>query len=183
MERFCRASREGLLKAKESFYIYYGETQKNLAGAASCHCSDVVKFFARKTIEKHLFQAICTKLYLNWSDIVELEDFKSTLESVMNLGLNISYDNPDAGATINILSSQTHASVENNSAEFQKAWVVLMPKLVAEIQVGFGYTKEEVEVIIASLRQLVNDVSLTIQDIRGCGRRFTLIGSNQALYP
>ncbi|MEH2457514.1 hypothetical protein [Nostoc sp.] len=50
-----------------------GRTQEYLAGGASCSRQTVGKFFAKKYVDKNIFQSICNELGLEWEDIAELE--------------------------------------------------------------------------------------------------------------
>ncbi|MBS3030156.1 MAG: hypothetical protein HCA25_24750 [Dolichospermum sp. DET50] len=72
MSRSHRASKEGIQKLYQTFYIY-GRTQDYLAGTVGCTRQTVNKFLAGRPIDKRLFQALCDELRLNWQDIAELE--------------------------------------------------------------------------------------------------------------
>jgi predicted NACHT family NTPase len=72
MDRGIRASIEGLEFAKQALKTK-GWTQDYLAGSIQCSRQTVIKFFARKPIEKRIFQAICVELEKEWGDISELE--------------------------------------------------------------------------------------------------------------
>jgi acylphosphatase len=181
MGRSCRASKEGLEEAKDAFSIW-GKTQDYLAGAAGCHRSVVVKFFANRPIEKRLFQAICTELKLEWGEIVELEESESTVNSGMNIELKIPRDNnPDYGANRQALVSQIHTDVENHYAKLHQARIVLSAKITADNKAEFEDKKEEIEAIIAHLKQLVGDVTLTIQNIQKGSIKITLNGSPEGI--
>jgi uncharacterized protein YjbI with pentapeptide repeats len=181
MGRSCRASTEGLLKAKNAFSIW-GKTQDYLAGAAGCDRSVVIRFFARRPIEKRLFQAICTELKLEWGEIAELEESESTVGNIMNVGLKVPCDNnPDFGTNTQVLVSEIPSTVENHSAKAHQARIVLSAKLTADNKAEFEDKKEEIEAIIAHLRQLLGDVTLTIQDIQKGSIKITLNGSPEGL--
>lgn len=72
MARSLRASIDGAKKAEVALERK-GWTQDYLAGKADCTRQTVGKFFARRPIEKRLFQAICIGLELEWGEIAELE--------------------------------------------------------------------------------------------------------------
>ncbi|MBD3882130.1 NACHT domain-containing NTPase [Phormidium tenue FACHB-886] len=72
MTRSLRASITGLEQANLAFKRK-GWTQDYLAGGARCTRQVVGNFFARRAVEKSLFQAICTELGLEWGEIAEPE--------------------------------------------------------------------------------------------------------------
>ncbi len=72
MARSLRVSEAGLKKAEEAFKLK-GWTQDYLAGGSQCTRQVVINFFARRPVEKRLFQTICTELGLEWGEIAELE--------------------------------------------------------------------------------------------------------------
>jgi len=72
MVRSLRASEAGIKKAEEAFKLK-GWTQDYLAGGAGCTRQVVIKFFAKRPVEKRLFQNICIELNLEWGEIAELE--------------------------------------------------------------------------------------------------------------
>ncbi|MDZ8236671.1 MAG: NACHT domain-containing NTPase [Nostoc sp. ChiQUE01a] len=72
MVRSLRASTAGLEKAKNAFKLK-GWTQDYLAGAAGCSRTTINNFFARRNVDKGIFQNICTELGLEWGEIAELE--------------------------------------------------------------------------------------------------------------
>lgn len=65
MARSLQASLEGINKAKKAFELK-GKTQEYLAGATSCTRQTIRKFFNRKSIDKTIFQNICSELDLIW---------------------------------------------------------------------------------------------------------------------
>jgi transcriptional regulator with XRE-family HTH domain len=73
MGRSLHTSKTGLAAADKAFKLK-GWTQDYLAGAAGCSRQTVSNFFARRPVEKQLFQAICTELGLEWQDIAELDE-------------------------------------------------------------------------------------------------------------
>ena len=72
MARSFRASKEGLKKAEIAFNLK-GCSQEYIAGATQTSRPTVGNFFARRSVDKQLFQAICTELGLEWYDIADLE--------------------------------------------------------------------------------------------------------------
>jgi predicted NACHT family NTPase len=70
--RSHQASTAGLEKAKNAFKLK-GWTQDYLAGAAGCSRQTINNFFARRNVDKGIFQTICTELGLEWGEIAELE--------------------------------------------------------------------------------------------------------------
>jgi predicted NACHT family NTPase len=72
MTRSLKASIEGLKKAQSAFKLK-GKKQEYLAGSVSCNRGVIINFFARRTVETELFQAICTELGLEWGEIAELD--------------------------------------------------------------------------------------------------------------
>ncbi|WP_445632753.1 NACHT domain-containing protein [Nostoc sp. DSM 114161] len=72
MTRSLKASKTGLEKAKRAFGIK-GWTQDYLAGTVGRRRQTIISFFARRPVDKTVFQAICTELGLEWGEIAELE--------------------------------------------------------------------------------------------------------------
>jgi predicted NACHT family NTPase len=72
MARSQKASLEGLKKAKFAFNAG-GKTQDYLAKSVGFSRQTVSSFFAGRTIDTRLFQAICTELGLEWGEIAELD--------------------------------------------------------------------------------------------------------------
>lgn len=70
--RSLRASTAKLEKAKNAFKLK-GWTQDYLAGAVGCSRQTINNFFARRPVDKGIFQIICTELGLEWGEIAELE--------------------------------------------------------------------------------------------------------------
>jgi transcriptional regulator with XRE-family HTH domain len=82
MARSLKASVEGLKKAQSAFNLK-GKTQEYLAGSVGCTRQVIINFFARRTVAKRFFQAICTELGLEWGEISELdEDFQPPIQDV-----------------------------------------------------------------------------------------------------
>jgi predicted NACHT family NTPase len=75
MERGIRASIDGIEIAKQAFKTK-GWTQDYLAGSSNCSRQTIINFFARRPIEKRLFQAICIELEEDWARIAELDGNK-----------------------------------------------------------------------------------------------------------
>jgi Pentapeptide repeats (8 copies) len=181
MGRSCKASVEGLEKAKRAFGTW-GRTQDYLAGASDCDRGVVVKFFARRPIEKRLFQAICTELKLEWGEIAEFDNTEPSQKNDMNAGLQIaSENNLDTSTTTHVLVSPSLQNIVNNPAKPHKARIVLTAKLTADNKAEFEDKKEEIEAIIAHLKQLVGDVTLTIQDIQKGSIKITINGSPEGV--
>ncbi len=72
MTRSLRASKTGLEKAERAFKTK-GWTQEYLAGVVKCSRPTIINFFARRPVDKGIFQAICNELGLEWGEIAELE--------------------------------------------------------------------------------------------------------------
>ncbi|MBD2019265.1 NACHT domain-containing protein [Leptolyngbya sp. FACHB-36] len=72
MARSLRASIDGV-KTAELALKRKGWTQDYVAGGARCNRQTVGNFFARRPVEKRLFQAICIELGLEWGTIAEPE--------------------------------------------------------------------------------------------------------------
>ncbi|MFN6540687.1 MAG: NACHT C-terminal helical domain 2-containing protein [Nostoc sp. EkiNYC01] len=72
MTRSVRASKTGLEKAQQAFKLK-GCTKEYLAGGAGCSRQTIHKFLKGQSVDKSLFQAICTELGLEWGEIAELE--------------------------------------------------------------------------------------------------------------
>jgi predicted NACHT family NTPase len=72
MDRGIQSTAAGLEKSKKALKLK-GWTQEYLAGGAGCTRQTVSKFLAGKTIEKRIFQEICSELDLKWGEISEVE--------------------------------------------------------------------------------------------------------------
>jgi predicted NACHT family NTPase len=72
MARSLRASKTGLEKAERAFKTK-GWTQEYFAGVVGRRRQTIINFFARRPVDKSVFQAICTELDLEWGGIAELE--------------------------------------------------------------------------------------------------------------
>ncbi len=72
MARSLKASIEGLKQAELAFKRK-GWDQSYLAGKSDCTRQVVGNFFARRAVEKRLFQTICNELGLEWGEIAEPE--------------------------------------------------------------------------------------------------------------
>ncbi|MCF2152286.1 NACHT domain-containing NTPase [Desmonostoc muscorum LEGE 12446] len=70
--RSLRASTAGLEVANKAFKLK-GWTQEYLAGAVGRTRQTIINFFARRPVDKGIFQAICAELGLEWGEIAELE--------------------------------------------------------------------------------------------------------------
>jgi predicted NACHT family NTPase len=72
MTRSLKASKTGLEKANKAFKLK-GWTQDYLAGTVGRRRQTIISFFARRPVDKTVFQAICTELGFELSEIAELE--------------------------------------------------------------------------------------------------------------
>lgn len=73
MTRSFKTSKVGLEKAERALKLK-GYAKQYLAGAAGCSRQTIHKFLNGQSVDKSLFQAICTELGLEWGEIAELED-------------------------------------------------------------------------------------------------------------
>ncbi|MDJ0676839.1 MAG: NACHT domain-containing NTPase [Calothrix sp. MO_167.B42] len=98
MGRSLKASLTGIREAKLAFQRK-GWTQDYLAGASRCSRQIVINFFARRAVEKRIFQAICDELGLEWGDIAEAEienlknNLPSTIDELVQIGRDTIYEN------------------------------------------------------------------------------------------
>ncbi|MEH2236883.1 hypothetical protein [Nostoc sp.] len=72
MDRSYRASTDGLKKAQEAFRLR-GWTKDHLAGRARCSRQTLWNFFARRSVNKNIFQSICNELGLEWENVLDCE--------------------------------------------------------------------------------------------------------------
>lgn len=82
--RSLRASTAGLEKAKNAFKLK-GWTQDYLAGAAGCSRQTINNFFARRNVDKGIFQTICTEFGLEWGEIAEIEAGEEQAVKIANI--------------------------------------------------------------------------------------------------
>jgi predicted NACHT family NTPase len=89
MTRSLRTSKTGLEKAELAFRTK-GWTQEYLAGVVGHSRQTIINFFAKRPIDKSIFQAICTELGLEWGEIAELEagEEKSIVQTTINVLVN-----------------------------------------------------------------------------------------------
>jgi predicted NACHT family NTPase len=84
--RSLRASTAGLEKAKNAFKLK-GWTQDYLAGAAGCSRQTINNFFARRNVDKGIFQTICTEFGLEWGEIAEIEAGEEQAVKIANINV------------------------------------------------------------------------------------------------
>ncbi|MEH2467843.1 pentapeptide repeat-containing protein [Nostoc sp.] len=178
MGRSCRASTNGLEKAKQALKIK-GWTQEYLAGFAKCSRPVVINFFARRPVDQNKFQTICHELGLEWGDVAELET--GQLSANMNAAQNNTNEIIQESSGITQLLNPPVSTTEEKSTRTRKAMIVLSAKLTADNQAQLQDKKIEVEAIVAHLRQLVGDVTLTIKDIEEGSIKITLEGSSEGI--
>ncbi|AVH68449.1 NACHT domain-containing protein [Nostoc sp. 'Peltigera membranacea cyanobiont' N6] len=82
--RSLQASTAGLEKAKTAFKLK-GWTQDYLAGSVGCSRPTINNFFARRPVDKGIFQTICTELGLDWGEIAELEPGEEQAGKVLSI--------------------------------------------------------------------------------------------------
>lgn len=70
--RSFRASITGIEMAKKAF-DRTGWTHDYLAGSVKCSRPTVSKFLAGQSVDKNLFQSLCSELCLKWQDVVDWE--------------------------------------------------------------------------------------------------------------
>jgi uncharacterized protein YjbI with pentapeptide repeats/transcriptional regulator with XRE-family HTH domain len=178
MSRSCRASTEGLEKAKGKFKLK-GWTQDHLAGRADCTRQTVGKFFARQLVDQSKFQTICHELGLEWGDVAEFET--GQISASMNAAKENTSEIIQESSGITQLLNPLVLTTQEKPTRTHKAMVVLSAKLTAENQAQLQDKKIEIEAIVAHLRQLVGDVTLTIKDVEEGSIKITLEGSGEGI--
>jgi uncharacterized protein YjbI with pentapeptide repeats/transcriptional regulator with XRE-family HTH domain len=168
MGRSLRASKTGIEKAEKAFKLK-GCTQDYLAGASDCSRQTVIKFFARRPVEKRIFQNICDELNLEWGEIAELdlEDDQSSRGSSMNTKQETVCETliPPVNAT-----TQQHANTETQL-------VITLTGNIEKVQ-----NNPEAQAAIAKLIQAVlNDANVNIQKIEKGSIKITFSGSPESL--
>lgn len=84
MARSLRASKIGFEKAQRAFKLK-GWTQEYLAGVVGRRRQTIINFFARRPVDKSVFQAVCTELGLEWGEIAELEEEEKQAVKTSNI--------------------------------------------------------------------------------------------------
>lgn len=82
--RSLRASTTGLEVANKAFKLK-GWTQDYLAGAVGCSRPTINNFFARRNVDKGIFQTICTEFGLEWGEIAEIEAGEEQAVKIANI--------------------------------------------------------------------------------------------------
>ncbi|MFN6540685.1 MAG: pentapeptide repeat-containing protein [Nostoc sp. EkiNYC01] len=162
MGRSCRASTEGLEKAKGKFKLK-GWTQDHLAGRADCTRQTVGKFFARQLVDQSKFQAICHELGLELGDVAELE---SEPEQLSRSDMDTAQQNPS--------ESHQKASSTAKQSTIRKAIFILSGTIDT-------VDKAKLKAIEEHLRKISGDANLTFTDVEEGSIKITLEGSSEGL--
>ncbi|MDF5726609.1 MAG: pentapeptide repeat-containing protein [Rhizonema sp. PD38] len=179
MRRSYRASREGFEKAEKAFQLK-GKTQEYLAGAASCTRQTVNKFFAKKPIEKRLFQAICNELDLEWGEIaeLELEEEQSCRNSVMDTAReNICEITKEDYSTTKVLTPPVSVVEKQNVNCNSEQLVITFTGDIENLQKDPNY----VAGVLALMQAVSKDASLKIEKIELGSIKITFSGSPEGL--
>ncbi|MEH2102847.1 MAG: pentapeptide repeat-containing protein [Nostoc sp.] len=156
MGRSCRASIDGLEKAKQALKIK-GWTQEYLAGFAKCSRPVVINFFARRPVDQNKFQTICHELGLEWGDVADLES--EQLSTSMNA---TQHKNSE-------LVQEPSGNTQVKSYAFAIAGTV-SPEDIAKFKA-----------IAALLKDLAQDTSIQIVDVERGSIKLILEGSQEGL--
>jgi transcriptional regulator with XRE-family HTH domain len=151
LPRSYRASNEGFKKAEAAFKLK-GWTQDYLAGSAGCTRQVVINFFAKRPVEKRLFQNICNELGLEWGGVADFEAEEQLSGSSMDT------------------AQKKKEGVERKS----KAIFVLSGTIDTVDQAKLKAIQEH-------LRTISGDVNLTITNTESGSIKITLEGSPEGL--
>ncbi|MBD2167319.1 pentapeptide repeat-containing protein [Calothrix membranacea FACHB-236] len=154
MSRSCRASKVGLEKAQKAFKIR-GWSQEYLAGVIGRKRQTIINFFARRKVDKSVFQAICTELDLEWGEIADLESEQLSRS--------------DEDEIIQESSGTTQMLTDKKSYAFAIAGTV-SPENISKLKA-----------IAALLKELAQDASIKIVDIERGSIKLILEGSKEGL--
>jgi transcriptional regulator with XRE-family HTH domain len=177
MARSLRASQEGLEKANRAFKLK-GWTQEYLAGAVTSSRQTVNKFFARRAVEKYLFQAICNELGLEWGEVAELEQEE---QSTRNLGMDTTQEKTsevvqEERSATKVLNSPVPL-VEKQNANSKEQLVITF---TGDVE-SFLNNPEVQEALLTFMKQVSKDASVTINRIEKGSIKITLNGSPEGL--
>ncbi len=180
MERSYRVSKEGLEKAKKAFKLT-GWTQDYLAGRVDCTRQTVIKFFARRCVEKNIFQHICTEINLEWGEVAELEPEEAQYSRPFSIG-NLAQTAQEKTCEI------SQESCSNTQVLTTPADVTTGQKATDEKRYAYAIagSVDEVDIlklkaIAALLKELAKDTSIKIVDIEQGSIKLILEGSQKGL--
>ncbi|MBN3882543.1 MAG: helix-turn-helix domain-containing protein [Nostoc sp.] len=176
MGRSFQASKDGLQKAAKALKLK-GWTQEYLAGAVGCTRQTIIKFFARRPIEKHLFQNISNKLGLEWGEIVELESAEE--QARMSLGMET-----ERGKTSEVVQEERSATqiltspvslVEKQNANYKEQLVIT---LTGDVESLLNNPDVQAALLVL-MQQASKDASLRIDRIEKGSIKITFSGSKE----
>ncbi|BBD63571.1 hypothetical protein NIES2109_64460 (plasmid) [Nostoc sp. HK-01] len=163
MGRSLRASKAGLEYASKAFKIR-GWTQDYLAGAVGCTRQTVIKFLAGRPVAKHLFQAICNELGLEWGEIADLE---LEIEKPANRNLGIDTERgttceiaQEERSTTKVLAPPVSLTKDQNSHSKDRLVITFTGDIEA-LQKNPDFQSA----ILALMQSISEDASLTIEKI------------------
>ncbi|MEH1788401.1 MAG: pentapeptide repeat-containing protein [Nostoc sp.] len=178
MGRSCRASKQGLEIAEAAFKLK-GWTQEYLAGRVGCTRQTVIKFFARRPVEKHLFKAMCDELDLEWGEIAQLESEDE--QSSRSLDMDT-----EPGKTYEVVQEERIAAqvltspvslVEKQNANCKEQLVITLTGDVESV-----LNNPDVQAALLVLMQKASkDASLTIDRIEKGSIKITFSGTPEGL--
>ena len=162
LPRSYRASNEGFKKAEAAFKLK-GWTQDHLAGRADCSRSVVINFFARRRVEKRLFEAICNELGLEWGTVADFEAEEQL-----------------SGSSMDAAQEKTTGSIPEESDTTQmltneKRYAFAIAGSVDQDDIA------KLKAIAALLKDLAKDTSIKIIDIESGSIKLILEGSQEGL--
>jgi uncharacterized protein YjbI with pentapeptide repeats/transcriptional regulator with XRE-family HTH domain len=162
MGRSCRASKQGIEKAERAFKLK-GWTQEYLAGVIGRKRQTIINFFARRTVDKSVFQAICTELDLEWGEIAELEEGE---EQAGKYEMDVAQQNTSE-------SYQQSSSITKQQTT-RKAIFILSGTIDT-------VNKAKLKAIEEHLRKISGDANLTFTDVEEGSIKITLEGSDDGI--
>ncbi|MBD2472372.1 pentapeptide repeat-containing protein [Nostoc sp. FACHB-145] len=178
MGRSLSASKAGLKKANTAFKTK-GWTQDYLAGAVGCTRQTIIKFFAGRPIAKHLFQAMCNELNLEWGEIAELELEQE--QANRSLGMNT-----ELGTTCEIAQEERSTTkvltppvslAKNQNANSKDQLVITFTGDIETLQKNPDFQSA----LLTLMQAISKDASLTIEKIERGSIKITFNGSLEGL--
>ncbi|OUL32398.1 hypothetical protein BV375_10070 [Nostoc sp. 106C] len=150
-----------------------------MAGSASCTRQTVSKFFARRPVAKHLFQAMCNELDLEWGEIAELEPEDE--QSSSKLGMDTEREKTcevlqEGPKATQVLTSPVSLAKKQN-ANCNEQLVITFTGDIETLQKNPAF-----QAAFLSMMQAVSgDTSLKIEKIEKGSIKITFSGSKEGL--
>ncbi|PHJ69278.1 hypothetical protein VF14_03040 [Nostoc linckia z18] len=150
-----------------------------MAGGVGCTRQTVIKFFARRPVAKHFFEAMCNELDLEWGEIAQLEP--EDQQSSRNLGMDTEREKncellqEERSATQVLISPVSLAKNQNANCKEQ-----LVITLTGDVESVLNNPDVQAALLVL-MQKASKDASLTIDRIEKGSIKITFSGSREGL--